>query len=235
MEFPIRINKYLAHKGYATRRDADTLIADGKVFVNNIPALIGQKITATDVVEVRNVPTRHFRYLRYYKPRGVITHSPAEGEVDIETQLSRDHSLTGVFPIGRLDKDAEGLMLLSDDGRVTERILNPERKHTREYEVTVDKKVTPGSLEKLQKGVNIEGYVTRPAKAKPLREKTFLLILTEGKKHQIRRMCAALGYQVTGLKRTRILDLSLGTLKKGACEELTKTERDRLLGTLGLL
>ncbi len=236
MEFPMRLNKFLAHKGFATRRSADTLIEEKRVFVNGKPAVIGQKVTEDDLVELKDHDTSHFRYVLYNKPRGVITHSPAEGEVDIVTRIKKDHSLTGVFPIGRLDKDSEGLILLTNDGRVTERILNPEQGHEREYEVVVDKRVTQTVLTRLAKGVNIEGYNTKPAQTTidPGNDKAFTIVLTEGKKHQIRRMCAALGYQVRSLKRTRMLNLELKNLKPGAIYTLKKNEIRALQGELGL-
>ncbi len=236
MDYPMRLNKFLAHKGFATRRSADKLIEEKRVFVNGKPAMLGQKVTEDDLVELKDHDTSHFRYILYNKPRGVITHSPAEGEVDIVTQIKKDHSLIGIFPVGRLDKDSEGLILLTDDGRVTERILNPEHGHEREYAVTVDKRVTQTVLNRLEKGVNIEGYNTKPAKATldTGNDRVFTIILTEGKKHQVRRMCAALGYQVRSLKRTRMLDLELKTLKTGAVYKLKKGETMRLQSQLGL-
>jgi 23S rRNA pseudouridine2604 synthase len=236
MEFPMRLNKFLAHKGFATRRSADKLIEEKRVFVNGKPAILGQKVTEEDLVELKDHDTSHFRYILYNKPRGVITHSPAEGEVDIVTQVKKDHSLIGVFPVGRLDKDSEGLILLTDDGRVTERILNPDRGHEREYEVIVDKRVTQTVLNRLAKGVHIEGYDTKPAETKinTGNDRGFTIVLTEGKKHQIRRMCAALGYQVRTLKRTRMLDLEIKSLKQGAIYKLKKGEIMHLQEQLGL-
>ncbi len=237
MEFPIRINKYLAEKGLATRRGADALIEAGKVTVNGKLALIGQQIQATDRVVLKEDATkRHYRYAIYYKPRGIITHSPGENETDIATQVAHDHSVTGLFPVGRLDKDSEGLILLTDDGRVTKRLLEPQYDHEKEYTIVVDKKVTGAFLRKLTHGVNIEGYVTKTAVAvaSPRNEYTFSLSLTEGKKHQIRRMCAALGYQVLSLKRVRIMNLKLHPLKEGGYRELGGKERKAFGTSLGL-
>lgn len=224
--FPMRINKYLAHTGFATRRSADTLIEEKRIFVNGKPAVIGQKITETDRVEIKDHDTSGYRYLLYYKPRGVITHSPEAHEIDIVTRIKKDHSITGLFPIGRLDKDSEGLIILTNDGRMTERILNPEHGHEREYVVTVDKHVNQSFLNALAKGVTIEGYRTKPAQTKldKSNDQMFSITLTEGKKHQVRRMCAALGYQVRSLKRTRMLDLELKNLKPGAFYELKPKE-----------
>ncbi len=236
ISFPMRINKYLAHMGYATRRGADVLIEKRRVFVNGKPAVMGQQITEKDLVEIQDFDTSHFRYILYYKPRGVITHSPEGDEVDIVTQIKRDHSLTGVFPVGRLDKDSEGLIILTNDGRITERLLNPEQGHERIYEVTVDKKPTPSFMKCLERGVDIEGYMTKPAKTAPVsgKEKSFSITLTEGKKHQVRRMCAAFGYQVKSLKRTHMFDFELKTLKSGAKYEINKKEITEFQQKLGL-
>ena len=236
MEFPIRINKYLAHKGYATRRSADTLIEAGKVFVNNKKAIIGQQIEATDHVEIKNAPKQNYRYILYAKPRGVITHSPAEHETDILTRIKKDHNIQDVFPVGRLDKDSEGLIILTNDGRITERLLNPDQEHEKEYEVTVDKKITGPFLKQLAHGVKIERYQTKPTKTKahPKDSHAFSIVLTEGKKHQVRRMCAALGYQVQTLKRVRIMDFVIKNLKPGQFYELKKPEIDLFYTSIGL-
>lgn len=236
MEFPIRINKYLADNGLSTRRGADVLILAGKVTVNDDRAVIGQQIQSDDIVVVKDNSKRSYRYLLYYKPRGVITHSPSERETDIATQIAHDHGVKDLFPVGRLDKDSEGLIMLTNDGRITKRLLEPQYDHEKEYHVIVDKKVTDAFLNKLARGVNIEGYLTKPARAERdrLNEFAFTLNLTEGKKHQIRRMCAALGYQVIHLKRTAILDMKLRPLKEGAYRALNERERKKLGTTLKL-
>lgn len=228
-----RINKYLAEKGFSTRRGADALIEKGVVFVNGKKAVIGQQVADEDTVEVRtDAPT--YRYILYYKPRGVITHSPATGEIDIETQLRKDHGITGVAPIGRLDKDSEGLILLTDDGRITDRLLNPKHAHVRTYEVTVDKALTATFLKSMESGVRIEGYMTKPANIVKVSKDTFRLELTEGKKHQVRRMCAALGYQVQTLVRVAIVNLELEGLRSGQYRTLGGVELKSFLQSLGL-
>lgn len=236
MEFPMRINKYLAHKGLTTRKGADALIEAGKVLVNGKRAIIGMQINAADTVTLKDAPANDFQYILYYKPRSVITHSPAEGEVDILMQIKKDHKITGVFPIGRLDKDSEGLILLTNDGRITERLLSPNAAHEKEYEVTVDKRVTNTFLNRMAKGVPIEGYMTKSAKtvADPGNERKFTITLTEGKKHQVRRMCAALGYQVRELKRTRIMAFKIKNLKPGNFHRLKPVEIKGFLRALGL-
>jgi 23S rRNA pseudouridine2604 synthase len=138
-----------------------------------------------------------------------------------------------VSVVGRLDKDSEGLMLLTDDGRIVNAVLNPEYAHEREYEVRVDKYIKEQDLKKLARGVSIEGYVTRPATVHRLGENFFSLTLTEGKKHQIRRMCAALGYQVVDLKRVRIMHLRLD-VENGKHRPLTDSEKAELLRIAGI-
>lgn len=210
----MRINKYLAQQGTASRREADELIEKGMVLINGTVALLGQKVERTDVVTLKG-DTKEKKYLAYYKGRGIITHSPEENETDIATQLKETYGVTDVYPVGRLDKDSEGLLILTNDGRITAPLLDPEAAHEKEYEVSVDKPVTGYFLQQLEHGVNIEGYTTKDAKATkhPKNKLKFMLILTEGKKHQIRRMCAALGYQVQSLKRVRIANINIGDLK----------------------
>jgi 23S rRNA pseudouridine2604 synthase len=228
-----RINKRIAELKLASRREADALIEAGKVLVNGTPAVIGQKVAESDTIAV-NCASVEKVYLAYYKGRGVITHSPAPHETDITTKIKTDYGLTDVYPVGRLDKDSEGLIILTDDGRVTGPLLSPDANHEKEYEVTVDKPMTDRILRQMETGVNIEGYRTKPARAKRLGEKRFSLVLTEGKKHQIRRMCAALGYQVQSLKRTKILNISLDKLKPNQYRKVTDAELASFLRQLGI-
>lgn len=231
----VRLNKYLAERKLASRREADVLIAEGKVLVNGKRAVVGQKIDEEgDIVRLAPHATRAKTYIAYYKGRGVITHSPAKGEVDIVAKLKKDYGLKGVSPIGRLDKASEGLILLSDDGLITGAILEPGNEHEKEYEVTVDKPVTAGFLKKLARGVRIEGYLTKPALTARKSDKVFRIILTEGKKHQIRRMCAALGWQVMSLKRVRIMNIELGKLKPNQYRKIAGRELELFLGELGM-
>lgn len=235
MEFPMRINKYLAHTGVASRREADELVAKGKVKVNGKKAEMGQQVQEADNVEVVG-KTKAKIYLAYYKGRGIITHSPAEGEIDIAAKLAKDYGITHVSPVGRLDKDSEGLIILSNDGRITGPLLDPEADHEKEYDVTVDKNVSGMFLRAMENGVEIEGYRTKPARveASARNEKRFRLSITEGKKHQIRRMCAALGYQVQTLKRVRIMNIELGRLKPNQYRKIQDKELATFLKELGL-
>ncbi len=235
MEFPIRLNKYLAHQGLASRREADVLIAAGKVLINGKKALLGSQVHERDSVEVVG-KTKEKIYLAYYKGRGIITHSPDEGETDIATRLKKDYQIDHVFPVGRLDKDSEGLMIITNDGRLTGPLLDPEHRHEKEYEVTVDKPYNGWFLKHMAAGVKIERYTTKPAEVVAVgkSKQTCRFTLTEGKKHQIRRMCAALGYQVLTLKRVRIMHIALGKLKPNQYRKLTEDETKTLLRHLKL-
>lgn len=225
MEFPMRLNKYLAHQGVASRREADALIESGKVYINGTKATLGAKVTEGDEVEVRG-KQKPKTYLAYYKGRGIISHSPDETETDIATKIATDYGLTDVYPVGRLDKDSEGLIILTDDGRLTGPLLSPENGTEKEYEVTVHKPYNGWFLKHMAEGVKIERYTTKPATVTPVGQKKlrFNIVLTEGKKHQIRRMCAALGYQVTTLKRVRIGEVPLGKLKPNQYRKLSDLE-----------
>jgi 23S rRNA pseudouridine2604 synthase len=235
MEFPMRLNKYLAHTGVASRREADELIAASKVQINGAKATIGQKVEDGDKVSVLG-KTKAKSYYAYYKGRGVITHSPSEGEVDIATKLANDYGITHVSPIGRLDKDSEGLMILSNDGRITGPMLDPESDKEKEYDVLVDKPISGMFKKAMETGVDIEGYRTKEAKIKAnaRSDKRFNLIITEGKKHQIRRMCAALGYQIQSLKRVRIMNIESGKMKPNQYRKIAGPELQTFLESLGI-
>lgn len=230
----MRINKYLAHQGIASRREADVLVEAGKVLINGKKAKNGDQVQANDKVELKG-STKEKTYLAYYKGRGIITHSPSEKEVDIAGRLKKDYGIVDVSPVGRLDKDSEGLIILSNDGRITGPLLDPESDHEKEYDVTVDKAIGLMFLRAMSNGVEIEGYRTKPSKVTANRnnDKRFTIILTEGKKHQIRRMCAALGYQIKSLKRVRITNIKLDKLKPNQYRKITGPELEKFLKELG--
>lgn len=230
----MRINKYIAHHGIASRREADALVATGRVFVNGAPATLGQIVHEHDQVTVANHNTKKKRYLLFNKPTGILTHGGNKHEPDVITFLHTHYNITNVYPVGRLDKASEGLLLLTDDGRVPRELLDPAHGHEREYEVWVDKRVTDSTLHKLSKGIRIEGYRTKPAKAVRCGTNCFRITLTEGKKHQIRRMCAAAGYQVLKLNRIRIAHLTQDGLAPGQYRALRGAPLTKLLRTLGL-
>lgn len=230
ISFPMRINRYLALKGIATRRGADELIKKGRVIINGRPAKLGDQVRAEDTVDVSTSKSgkNAYVYAAYYKPRGVMT---PQGASD---NLQTSDLPKGLFPIGRLDKDSSGLLILTNDGRITDRMLNPEYDHEKEYDVTVDKPLPDRILRLLSQGVDIEGYRTKPAAIKRLDENRFSIILTEGKKHQIRRMCVALGYQTRTLKRIRVMNIPLGRLKEGEWRPIKAAELKIFLTRLGL-
>ncbi len=217
-----RINVHLRNTGKATRREADELIAAGKVFVNGVKAVVGMRVAPTDKVEIRGKSKAH-RYFIYNKPTGIVTTQPQAGEKDI---VSSAKFPTKVFPIGRLDKDSSGLIIMTNDGRITEDLLSPDRDHEKEYVVGIDKKVSADFKNKMENGVVIGGdlkmekYKTKPCKVTITGDKTFSIILTEGKNRQIRRMCEALGYKVFTLMRVRIGKFMLGKLKPGEWREV---------------
>lgn len=215
----MRINRYLALHKYATRRGADALIEAGLVTVNGRLAKIGEKVEEKDRVEVRQAKKpKTYTYAVYHKPWGIITHSP----------------IPGLFPLGRLDKSSSGLLLLTDDGRVTDHLLNPDYAHDKEYVVSVREPLRSNFVRQMSSGVDIGDYVTRPCQVETINDHTFRIILTEGKKHQIRRMCAALQVEVTGLARLRIMNIRLGKLPLGVHRPLTATELSAFLKSLGL-
>lgn len=267
MFFPIRINKYLADKKIASRREADDLIKQGKVIINGKKAELGAMVQEADKVEIEG-ELKKLVYLAFNKPVGIITHSPQGEEVSIaeilkftptpkgSTRDNRDEcrSMTAdysskihdckamvwgfnqeVFPLGRLDKDSHGLIILTNDGRMTDRLLNPMFEHEKEYEVETAQSVTDNFIKQMENGVKIDGgYVTQKCKLKKLDDNIFSIILTEGKKRQIRRMCAALGYEVIDLRRVRVMNIELGDLKEGHYRIISGDERKEFLGKLEL-
>ena len=215
----MRINKYLAHNQYCSRREADTLIEDGKVFINGHVAKLGDQVDENDEVTVEGVRQTNKVTYAYYKPRGIVTTGAQDGEREI---LNVAKFPEKVSPIGRLDKDSEGLILMSNDGTLTTQILGTGIE--KEYSVTVNKPITHTFLVHMRNGVKIKiptknkgsrWYTTQKTKIRRTSPTSFDIVLTEGKNRQIRRMCAALGYEVEKLKRFRIGDIELDKLKAG--------------------
>jgi 23S rRNA pseudouridine2604 synthase len=230
MEFPMRINKYLAHTGIASRREADVLVEKRQVLINGKKAVPGSQVNEGDKVEVKGT-TKDKQYLAYYKGRGTITHSPGEKEVDIVMRLEKDFGITNMSPVGRLDKASEGLIIITSDGRITGPLLSPESGIEKEYQVEVDKKISTLFVHLMQNGVDIEGYQTKATVVVPStkNEHKFNITLTEGKKHQIRRMCAALGYQIKNLKRVRIANIELKNIKPNQYRKIIGPELKEFL------
>ncbi len=228
-----RINKYLADKGLATRKEADALVEAGKVFVNGTRAVLGQKVGTEDTVEMRGTAAASTprRYVVYNKPAGYVTHSPVSGEKAIADIFN----MNGLFPVGRLDKNSEGLLILTNDGRVTDRLLNPKYDHEKEYAVEISTTVSFSFAKKLEGGVDIgERYFTKPCEVDLIDAHHFTITLTEGKKHQIKRMTEALGVSVVSLKRLRVMNIKLGNLKPNTAREITGKELQTFIKSLGL-
>lgn len=227
----MRINKYLAYQKHSTRKGADELIIKKRVFINGRLAVLGDKISETDKVEVRfRGKQKPLTYIAYSKPRGIVTHSAQKGEQEIKDILM----VEDVFPIGRLDKDSSGLIILTDDGRVTGALLSPEHEHEKEYLVTTKEKLRGSFKTKIEGGVKLENKKTKPCKVKILGDRTFKIILTEGKRHQIRRMCSALFQEVETLTRIRIMNIELGDLAEGEHREIKNEEQEIFLKSIGL-
>ncbi|MDP3956146.1 MAG: pseudouridine synthase [bacterium] len=232
--YPIRINRYLYLAGLCSRREADRLIGRGEIYINDKKAVLGQKVNEGDNVQVGDSAADTLLEREYYalhKPKGIVSHNPKEHEQAASELVQTKVQL---FPLGRLDKASRGLMILTNDGRITHAVLSPEYEHEKEYIVTVDKRIPDTKLNALERGVTIEGYKTKPAQVKRDSETSFRIILTEGKKHQIRRMCATLGFTVKDILRTRIMHVSLGKLKAGESRKLSSKEVNGLLMVAGL-
>ncbi|MBA3789155.1 rRNA pseudouridine synthase [Patescibacteria group bacterium] len=232
--YPMRINQYLAMHNHSTRRGGDELVTKHKVWINGRIAVLGDKVAATDKVEVRNHTAKTYVYYAYNKARGTVSHSAEKGAHDIGDRIELELGLTGVFPIGRLDKDSHGLIILTNDGRITDRLLNPDREHDKEYVVKTREKVRASFKKNMEAGVDIEGYLTKPCTIKIIDDHTFSIILSEGKKHQIRRMVVALHNEVVDLKRTRVLTIELDEIKPGKHREIKGAELETFLKKLGL-
>jgi len=229
--FPVRINRYLALRGLTTRKAADGLIASGRVTVNGAPAILGMKINVDDQVEIKGeIRSKPYRYFAYYKPKGIITHSPVRGEKAIADIFPEK----GVFPIGRLDKASEGLIILTDDGRVTERLLHPRFVHEKEYEVIVREALLNGVVERLLQGVVSDGEKLSAKRVSKMSRTSLAIVLVEGKKHHIRRMLDAVHLTVKELKRVRIMGLQIGTLVPGEGRRIVGRELETFLSDLGL-
>ncbi|AIQ15360.1 MULTISPECIES: 23S rRNA pseudouridine(2604) synthase RluF [unclassified Paenibacillus] len=224
----MRINKFISETGYCSRREADKLVEGGRVTINGEPAVLGSQAVPGDEVRIDGKPLEtgsQIVYIALNKPVGITstTESHIQGNiVDFVGHQER------IFPIGRLDKDSEGLILLTNDGDIVNKILRAEGKHEKEYVVTVDRPVTPSFISGMSSGVKILGGRTLPCEVTRMTERVFRIILTEGKNRQIRRMCSAFGYEVRKLQRIRVMNIRLGTLQTGEWRELSPQEKQEL-------
>lgn len=229
----IRINKFLSDRGVCSRREADRLILEGKVLIDGIPALMGQKVTGREsiIADKKAVGDRKkAELIAFYKPRGVVCTTSLDDPDNIIDYLKYP---TRIFPIGRLDKDSEGLILLTNRGALSDKILRGSNYHEKEYVVRVNKKITDEFIKKMSDGVYILGQYTRKCKTEKINGNTFRIILTQGLNRQIRRMCGALGYEVVKLKRIRIMNITLDGIEKGKYRSVTESEWRELESLLG--
>ena len=226
----MRINKYMSESGTCSRRVADQWIEAGRVRINGQVATLGSQINEGDEVTVDGKPIgkrKRTVYIALNKPRGITSTTAQDIEGNIVAYVNYPER---IFPIGRLDKDSEGLILLTNDGDIVNKVLRVENNHEKEYLVTVDRPMTNAFLAGMASGVRIlDGRITNPCKVTREGPNTFHIVLTQGLNRQIRRMCAAFDYKVRKLQRVRIMHIELGDLAYGKWRELTEAERKRLL------
>ena len=228
----MRINKFLAEAGIVSRRGADKWIEEGKVTINGQVATVGSQVEEGDTVCVDGKPVKKEEQLVYIalnKPVGIT--STTERHIKGNVVDFVNHPLR-IFHIGRLDKDSEGLLLLTNDGDIVNEILRAENHHEKEYVVQVDKPITEQFLRNMASGVEILNTKTLPCRVEKVSSNVFKIILEQGLNRQIRRMCSALGYSVKRLQRIRIMNIHLGNLKVGQWRDLTEKERQDLFQLL---
>lgn len=228
----MRINKYLAETGIVSRRGADKWVEDGRVKINGLVATNGSQVETGDEVLVDGKPVKRQEELVYIvlnKPVGIT--STTEKHIEGNVVDFINHPLR-IFHIGRLDKDSEGLLLLTNDGDIVNEILRAENHHEKEYVVQVDKPITDKFIQEMGAGVEILDTKTLPCRVEKVSSKVFKIILEQGLNRQIRRMCSALGYSVQRLQRIRIMNIHIGNLKVGQWRDLTDKERNELFQLL---
>jgi len=228
----VRLNKYLSESGACSRREADALIAEGRVTVNGVPAALGTQVAEGDDVYLDGDRVGQAR--KHTKPVYIALNKPVGITCTTERQVAGNivdfvNHTERVFPIGRLDKDSEGLILLTNDGDIVNEVLRAEHNHEKEYVVAVDRAITPEFVEQMSAGVALSDARTRPCKVRKLGPRLFGITLMQGLNRQIRRMCEALGYTVEALQRVRIMHIRLGELPLGRWRQLTPQEIAPLL------
>lgn len=224
----VRINKYISQCGYCSRREADRLIAGQKVLINGAPAQMGARVTSEDVVSVNGEklsPDEPEIVLALHKPKGIVCTTSAKDKDNVIDYL---HFPKRIYPVGRLDKESTGLLLLTNNGQLMDDILRGSNYHEKEYVVRVNKPLKDSVLQAMEQGVPVLDTITRPCRIRQTGKDSFHIILTQGLNRQIRRMCEYFGYRVVTLKRIRIMDLELGDLAEGQWRRLTQREIDSL-------
>ena len=227
----VRINKYLSEAGVCSRRGADRLIEEGRVSVNGTLAFLGSVVNKEDEVRVDGNLVKAIAkkvLIAFNKPRGIVctTADPKSKDMNIIEYINYPER---IFPVGRLDKDSEGLILLSNDGDLSNKIMKARNFHEKEYEVEVDKPFDDDVLKRMSEGVPILDTITRKCTLKRTGKTSFNIILTQGLNRQIRRMCEYFGYKVVSLKRIRIMNIKLGNLKSGTYRNITDKEYEELI------
>jgi len=221
-----RINKYLSEIGVCSRRAADKMIDEGRIEINGAVPEMGTKVTEDDEIKVNGkiVQNQNLKkvYIALNKPVGIVC--TTDSDVEPDNIVDFVNYPTRIFPIGRLDKPSEGLIFLTNDGDIVNKILRARNNHEKEYVVTVDKRINSDFLNKMSNGVPILDTVTRKCEVKEMSSYKFKITLTQGLNRQIRRMCEFLGYRVIKLKRIRIMHIELGDLRTGDWRELTADE-----------
>lgn len=229
----MRLNKYIANYGEYSRRQADRLIEEGKVEINGKVASLGDQVMAKDkvYVEGKHIYKKKINptYIVLNKPKGIISSTTYRQGLDVISFMDIEER---VFPVGRLDKDSEGLILLTNDGSIVNRIAKSKFGHEKEYIVRVNKDITAEFINSMESGVRILGQTTLPATLKPIDKRSFRLTITQGLNRQIRRMCEALGFEVLNLKRIRMMNITLGNLKSGEWRIMGHKELAQLLSLL---
>lgn len=233
MDEGIRLNKYLSEAGFCSRREADRLTDEGRISINGVTVSKGTKVMPDDEVCVDGVLVSQNEpevVLIYNKPKGVVCSTKEKDNiVDYIGYPVR------IYPVGRLDKESEGLILLTNQGDISDAVLRAANKHEKEYHVRVDKPITDGFIKGMENGVPILDTVTRPCKITKLGARTFSIVITQGLNRQIRRMCEYFGYKVTFLKRVRIMNIELGNMRSGQYIEMTAEEIKDFRKQLGVL
>lgn len=232
MEEAIRINKYLSEAGYCSRRQADRLVGEGRVTIDGKIAQMGDKVTDDQKVMVgkqRVLREEPFIMIALNKPKGIIC---TTAEVEKDNVVRFLNFKQRIYPVGRLDKDSEGLLLLTNQGELANELMKARNYHEKEYVVRVNKPLTKDFIKAMRDGVPILDTVTRPCKVRYVDKYTFEIILTQGLNRQIRRMCEYFGYRVVALKRIRIVNIELGKLKTGQWRYLTDNEIQEMKGLL---
>ena len=223
-ENSVNLNKFISSTGICSRREAEKLIIDGRVTINGKPTQLGNRVTEGDIVKINGKLLKakpKTLYIAFNKPIGIVCTTDLKERKNIIKFINHPVRL---FPIGRLDKPSEGLIFLTNDGDIVNKILRAGNNHEKEYIVTVAQKITDDFIQKMSTGIPVLGTLTKNCKVEKLTDFTFKIILTQGLNRQIRRMCEYLNYEVTKLKRIRIMNVSLGTLKVGEWRELTSEE-----------